>query len=455
MPTQRPAPSRGGPPSGRSHQGRGRARGRGGNSGNRPQRPTVSKFAERPTVSKFAGNCIELQGHIFDCSDYKQADTFVSTLKRIADHVGAEHRNGGDVRSSIISETKFVVPMPTETPIVDPLKPTAKEQVARMTFKGQLEAFVKRTATLEDNIQKTYSLVIGQCTNRLQSKLKQQAQWNAISLEQDAIALVSLIKTITFKFEDQKFLPLALFQSKVNVCNLRQNNMSNHEHLQRFQNLVTLQPPMMDSCTINPSSTSAPRSFIRVRPTDLSRELRSWQCKPLPPSYASPLCLFIRATDVDSASSLKNLKAPSQKGTTIIQTILCLHVISLMSVNTALQEVQHPTLLAWHLPRGPKKVMIITTRTRMTHGRKKPLAITVAKSDMFVLTVPHLRMQTTRNPTSTNRMLPPKTKRLKRKRKKPLSLNKPLKRTMKASLKVSSPTLGSVLLRAIVSIFVK
>jgi hypothetical protein len=80
--------------------------------------------------------------------------------------------------------------------------------------------------------------VIGQCTDLLQSKLKQQAQWNTISLEQDAIALVSLIKTITFKFEDQKFLPLALYQSKANVYNLRQNNMSNHEYLQRFQNLV-------------------------------------------------------------------------------------------------------------------------------------------------------------------------------------------------------------------------
>jgi hypothetical protein len=160
---------------------------------------------------------------VFDCSDCKQADAFISALKRIADHV---------------DETKFVVPMPTETRIADPLKPTAKEQVARMIFKGQLEAFVKRTATLEDNIQKTCSLVIGQCADLLQSKLKQQAQWNTISLEQDAIALVSLIKTITFKFEDQKFPPLALYQSKANVHNLRQNNMSNHECLQRFQNLV-------------------------------------------------------------------------------------------------------------------------------------------------------------------------------------------------------------------------
>jgi hypothetical protein len=43
---------------------------------------------------------------------------------------------------------------------------------------------------------------------------------------------------ITFKFEDQKFLPLALYQSKGNLYALRQSNMTNHEYLQHFQNLV-------------------------------------------------------------------------------------------------------------------------------------------------------------------------------------------------------------------------
>jgi hypothetical protein len=137
---------------------------------------TVVTDRNVPQSPSLLENCVELQGHVFDCSDCKQADAFVSALKRIADHVGAKHRNGGDIRSSIINETKFVVPMPTETPIADPLKPAAEEQVARMTFKGQLEVFVKRTATLEDNIQKTCSLVIGQCADLLQSKLKQQAQ---------------------------------------------------------------------------------------------------------------------------------------------------------------------------------------------------------------------------------------------------------------------------------------
>ena len=29
------------------------------------------------TSNKFKGNCADLDGHIFDCSDYKQANTYV------------------------------------------------------------------------------------------------------------------------------------------------------------------------------------------------------------------------------------------------------------------------------------------------------------------------------------------------------------------------------------------
>jgi capsular polysaccharide biosynthesis protein len=240
-----------------------------------------------------------------------------------------------------------------------------------MIFKGQLEAFVKRTVTLEDNIQKTCSLVIGQCTDLLQSKLKQQTQWNTISLEQDAITLVSLIKTITFKFEDQKFLPLALYQSKANVCNLRQNDMSNHEYLQRFQNLVDVatsyngqlhDQSIVDICTekLHPGKTY--RSLSEAQ--KLAVQTAS--------SELHIAAMFIHQSDRRRFGKLsEELENSFTKGNDdYIQTILCLHAISLMSINTALQEVQYPTLLAWHSPRSPKKVMIITTRTRMTQGKK-------------------------------------------------------------------------------------
>jgi hypothetical protein len=208
MPSQRSLPRRGGPPSGRPQQARGRGRGgrngRGGHAPNQAQRQQT----------KFKGNCTELQGQIFDCSDYRQADTFVNTLKRISEYVGAKYKHGGDIRSSIIHETKATLPVPIPPTVADSTALTPQEEVAKMIFKGELEAYTKHKAALDDNIQKAYSLVIGQCTDLLQSKLKQQAQWSAISEEQDAIALIGLIKTITFRFEDQKFLPLALYLSK-------------------------------------------------------------------------------------------------------------------------------------------------------------------------------------------------------------------------------------------------
>jgi hypothetical protein len=162
----------------------------------------------------------------------------VTTLKRISEYAGAEYKHGGDIRSSVINERKITIPIPAAPSAVDPKSLTSSERVGAMIFKGEIDSYIKRKSMLDDNIQKTYSLVIGQCTNLIQSKLKQQAAWSTISQDQDAIALLGLIKTITFKFEDQKFLPLALYLSKATLYNLCQGNMANHDYLQRFQNLV-------------------------------------------------------------------------------------------------------------------------------------------------------------------------------------------------------------------------
>ncbi|WP_288993360.1 hypothetical protein [uncultured Marinobacter sp.] len=220
---------RGGPGPGQQQQGRGRG-GRG--------RRSPTRSSTRTPSEKFKGNEEKLAGHIFDCSDYRQADTFVNTHKRIADYVGAEYQEGGDIRSSIIHEARIQIPIPTNPTVVDPKAPTPDEIVARMIFKGELDTFVKRKSYLNQNIQMAYALVIGQCADLLQSKLKQQTQWAAISQDQDVIRLLNLIKTITFRFEDQKFLPLALYQAKSSLYSLRQASMNNHDYLQRFQTLV-------------------------------------------------------------------------------------------------------------------------------------------------------------------------------------------------------------------------
>jgi hypothetical protein len=187
--------------------------------------------------------CRTAGGCAFCCSDHKQADTFINTVKRISEHVSAECKHDGGIRSSIIHTAKIVIPVPKNPPVLCPDGPSPEERVAQMIFKGKLEACIKRKWMLDDDIQKAHSLVIRQCTDLLQSKLKQQAQeWAAVSQNQDADALIGAVETVTFKFEDQTFFPLALCQFKNNAHNLCEGNMTNQECLQRFQNLADVAP---------------------------------------------------------------------------------------------------------------------------------------------------------------------------------------------------------------------
>ena len=79
--------------------------GRGANEKQNPHARRGDKESYKPPRTthspRFKGNIHDLEGYIFDCSDNKQADIFVHTMKRIAEYVGTEYRNGGDIRSTI------------------------------------------------------------------------------------------------------------------------------------------------------------------------------------------------------------------------------------------------------------------------------------------------------------------------------------------------------------------
>ena len=224
----------GSPSSGRSSSGRGgRGRGRGGGGGRGP-----GNQSGRPAPSKFTGNCADLTGSIFDCSDNKQADVFLHTVKRISEYVGKTYKHGGDMVSSFIAKARINVPIPVAPVYADPTTPTAEELTLTLIYRGKITTYLKRDANLDDNIQKAYSLILGQCSDLLQAKLKQQQDWATINDSQDSIRLLNLIRLITFRFEDQKFLPHALYQAKAALYAFRQRDQRNEEYYERFQNLV-------------------------------------------------------------------------------------------------------------------------------------------------------------------------------------------------------------------------
>ena len=124
-------------------------------------------------------------------------------MKQIAEYVGTEYRNGGDIRSTIEHNVRFAIPMP--------LAPSGtNDEVEKMILTKKVDAYVKRDSILDENIQKAYSLMLGQCTELLKSKLKTTTDWMTVSTELDILGLIKTIRSVIFKIEDQRYLPLSL-----------------------------------------------------------------------------------------------------------------------------------------------------------------------------------------------------------------------------------------------------
>ena len=177
--------------------GRGRRGGRGGCG--RTQYCSCNQNKHTP---KFKGNITDLEGYTFDCSDYKQAEKYVSTIKNIAEYVGTEYKYGGDIRITLENEVQITIPQPVN-PVGDPM-PLLESRI----FEKEIYIYMKRRSTLDENVQKRYSLVLGKCTDLLKSKLKHSNTWNAASNKYDVLILIRIIRTITFKFDEKSICRL-------------------------------------------------------------------------------------------------------------------------------------------------------------------------------------------------------------------------------------------------------
>jgi hypothetical protein len=82
------------------------------------------------------------------------------------------------------------------------MKPTADDKNNEYLHCEALNVLIKQMNILDANLQKAYTLVLRQCTELLQSKLKQHPNWSTLQVDQDILALLKVIKGITYKLED-------------------------------------------------------------------------------------------------------------------------------------------------------------------------------------------------------------------------------------------------------------
>jgi hypothetical protein len=105
-------------------------------------------------------------------------------------------------------------------------------------FRNDWRAFRKRNTNLIKHRCQAFSLNQGQCTQLLQDKIKQDMDWNTVSISYDPLTLYQLIeRTVLAQTEDQ--FPFAtVYDRELSCYSFKQYNMSNPQWYERFNTKV-------------------------------------------------------------------------------------------------------------------------------------------------------------------------------------------------------------------------
>jgi hypothetical protein len=107
-----------------------------------------------------------------------------------------------------------------------------------MDYSNEMKAHSVWVATLEKHHGQVYSLILGQCTQLLQDKMKQEKAWAQVSVSYKPLDLYKLIESVELKQTEDQYPVAALWEQYGAVYNAKQGNLTSTEWYERFNTKV-------------------------------------------------------------------------------------------------------------------------------------------------------------------------------------------------------------------------
>ena len=135
----------------------------------------------------FTGVCKELKEYVYDTGvGRNNAEIFSKTTKAIAEYVAREYLGAGEFRNGLPEMT-----LPT---LVAPSPPADTATVVQLKiWEMDFKEYRKRLEEREQNMEKTYALILGQCSKTIRDRIEAHEQWEAVNTSSNALGLLRLI----------------------------------------------------------------------------------------------------------------------------------------------------------------------------------------------------------------------------------------------------------------------
>ena len=117
-------------------------------------------------------------------------------IKRIADHVGSNYDEDGDIR-------RFIEELNIPTHDISSLKESPTKMEDKI-WDTEYKAYMQQTTLLRRNTEKLLSLILWKCTPAMKSKLESRDDWTVIKSGYIIVDLLNDLRDVAYKFEVRK-----------------------------------------------------------------------------------------------------------------------------------------------------------------------------------------------------------------------------------------------------------
>ena len=109
-----------------------------------------------------------------------------------------------------------------------------------MMYGNDWRTYRDLNSCLEKHRDQTYFLILGQCMQLLEYKMKQDTAWHTTNTSYNTLTLIELIENTTLMQKEDQYLFATVYAQKLTFYMLRQVSMSNSQWYKRFNTKVDI-----------------------------------------------------------------------------------------------------------------------------------------------------------------------------------------------------------------------
>ena len=129
----------------------------------------------------------------------------------------------------------------------------------RYVWEIEMKEVIRNKQIIANRIQQLYALVLGQCTDSMVVRVDAHSNYEQAAEDRDGLALLRIVKSICFNFQDQKYVPQSIYEAKQRFYSLKQGR---HETVAQYYDKYQNNVQVLEQCSATIGNETGVRNMV-------------------------------------------------------------------------------------------------------------------------------------------------------------------------------------------------